>query len=243
MDWMSGYSMTGLAKQWVFDPFRFFVSNEFIELYMVHICGLIFDLSEGFLLLFDKTRPIGLFFGAMFHLMNSQMFHIGMFPWTMLATMPFFFRSDWPRRFSRAMPACFAYFLPHRDDPKVNVRFTERFENDNSVAEQRADECEERYFYIKKTFLIGLASFYVIVQLFLPWSHFITQVSFILAVISINISGMGSCFFLQFYIISIYVVQQSGLLFSLGVQCVDKWTLRVFMGYDGTLVEHTACSC
>ena len=178
MDWMSGYSMTGLAKQWVFDPFRFFVSNEFIELYMVHICGLIFDLSEGFLLLFDKTRPVGLFFGAMFHLMNSQMFHIGMFPWTMLATLPFFFRSDWPRRLSRAMPACFAYFLPLRDDPKVNARFTERSENENTVAEQRADECEQRFFYIKKTFLIGLASFYVIVQLFLPWSHFITQVRF-----------------------------------------------------------------
>jgi vitamin K-dependent gamma-carboxylase len=178
MDWMSGYSMTGLSKKWVFDPFRLFVSNEFIDLYMVHISGLIFDLSEGFLLLFDKTRPAGLFFGSMFHLMNSQMFHIGMFPWTMLATMPFFLRSDWPRRLSRAMPACFVYFLPLRDDPRVDVRFTERAENDNTVAEQRADECEERYVYIRKTFLIGLASAYVVVQLFLPWSHFITQVCF-----------------------------------------------------------------
>ena len=171
--------MTGLSKKWVFDPFRLFVSNEFIDLYMVHISGFIFDLSEGFLLLFDKTRPAGLFFGSMFHLMNSQMFHIGMFPWTMLATMPFFLRSDWPRRLSRAMPACFVYFLPLRDDPRVDVRFTERAENDNTVAEQRADECEERYVYIRKTFLIGLASAYVAMQLFLPWSHFITQVCFI----------------------------------------------------------------
>ncbi|XP_028416528.1 vitamin K-dependent gamma-carboxylase-like isoform X1 [Dendronephthya gigantea] len=176
MDWISGYSMTGLSKKWVFDPFRMFASDEFIELFMVHICGLMFDLSEGFLLLFDKTRPVGLFFGSMFHLMNSQMFHIGMFPWAMLATMPFFLRCDWPRRLSRAMPACFVYFLPLQDDPKGDARFTTgKLQNRNAVAEQPADECEERYVYIRKTFLIGLASCYVAVQLFLPWSHFITQ--------------------------------------------------------------------
>ncbi|XP_046860535.1 vitamin K-dependent gamma-carboxylase-like isoform X2 [Xenia sp. Carnegie-2017] len=169
MDWMSGYSMSGLAKQWVFDPFRLFVSDEFIELYMVHIIGLLFDLFEGFLLLFDKTRPVALFFGCMFHLMNSQMFHIGMFPWTMLATMPFFLRSDWPRRLSRAMPTCLSLFLPQRDDPKVNTKFT------NEKNPRRKQDCKDIYVSLRKYFLIGVASIYVIIQLFLPWSHFITQ--------------------------------------------------------------------
>lgn len=44
-----------------------------------------------------------------------------------------------------------------------------------------------------------------------------------------------------------YVFHQYGLfdfLFILpGVQCMDKWTLRVFMGYDDTFMEHTAYSC
>lgn len=175
MDWMSGYSMHGLSKQWVFDPFRFFVSDKFIELYMVHICGLILDLSEGFLLLFEKTRLVGVFFGSMFHLMNSQMFYIGMFAWTMLATMPLFFRSDWPRVLTRKTPACFSYFLPLQDDPKVETLFTENIEGGKKVKGQKLNSCDERYVFIRKSFLISVASLYVLVQLFLPWSHFITK--------------------------------------------------------------------
>lgn len=174
MDWMSGYSMSGLSKKWVFDPFKLFVSDDFIDLYMVHITGLIFDLSEGFLLLFDKTRPVGMFFGCMFHLMNSQMFYIGMFPWTMLATMPFFLRSDWPRRLSRAAPARFVNFLPSHEEPKVDARFTDSA--GGAVAKQRSDACQESYVYLRHWLLIGLAGAYVMVQLFLPWSHFISQV-------------------------------------------------------------------
>ena len=59
-DWISGYSMNGLSRKWIFDPFRMFLTNEQIDFYMVHICGLIFDLVQGFLLYFDKTRPIGM---------------------------------------------------------------------------------------------------------------------------------------------------------------------------------------
>lgn len=189
MDWMSGYSMSGLAKQWVFDPFRLFFSDEFIELYMVHIIGLLFDLFEGFLLLFDKTRPVALFFGCMFHLMNSQMFHIGMFPWTMLATMPFFLRSDWPRRLSRAMPSCLSLFLPQRDDPKVNTKFT------NEKNPRRKQDCKDIYVSLRKYFLIGVASIYVIIQLFLPWSHFITKVSMLIMMLTHFLNRNSSLLF------------------------------------------------
>lgn len=175
LDWISGYSMAGLSKQWVFDPFRFIVSNQFIELYMVHIAGLIFDLSEGFLLLFNRTRPFGVFFGCMFHLMNSQMFHIGMFAWTMIATMPFFFRCDWPRLLFRKMPRFMSFLLPLEDDPKVEKYFTETADSKQENGED-SECCEDVMAFIRKSFLVLLASFYVVIQIFLPWSHFITQV-------------------------------------------------------------------
>lgn len=176
LDWVSGYSMVGLSRKWVFDPFRFIVSDQFIDLYMVHICGLVFDLSEGFLLLFEKTRPVGLFFGSMFHLMNSQMFYIGMFPWTMLATMPFFFPSDWPRVLSRKLPPFLSFLLPLKDDPKVEKRFTEETSDPELDRKQEPKSKGNDFTFLRKSFLICLASLYVLIQLFLPWSHFITQV-------------------------------------------------------------------
>ena len=178
MDWMSGYSMVGLAHNWVFDPFRFLFSDEVIELYMVHICGLIFDLFEGFLLLFEKTRLFGLFFGCMFHIMNSQMFNIGMFPYTMLATMPIFFSPDWPRRLLLPkMPRVLSFILPTQEDPGINECFTAANKDSRRTHEgQNTGACVKRFVFLKKSFWICVAGLFVLIQLFLPWSHFITQV-------------------------------------------------------------------
>lgn len=57
--------------------FRLFLTEEQVSLFIVHLGGLIIDLSIGFFLLFDKTRPLAFVFGASFHLMNSQLFSIG----------------------------------------------------------------------------------------------------------------------------------------------------------------------
>lgn len=47
------------------------------SLLVVHWCGLLLDLSAGFLLFFDASRPIGFVFVSYFHCMNSQLFSIG----------------------------------------------------------------------------------------------------------------------------------------------------------------------
>ena len=59
---------------------RSLFTNEQIDLWIVHRAGLLIDLSLGYVLFFDKTRPLGVLFGGMFHLMNSQMFSIGKSP-------------------------------------------------------------------------------------------------------------------------------------------------------------------
>ncbi|XP_041347172.1 vitamin K-dependent gamma-carboxylase-like, partial [Gigantopelta aegis] len=76
-DWVTGYSMQFLSKHWVFDPFKFILTEDQIDMYIIHLGGLFIDLFLGFLLFFDKTRPLAFVMCSSFHLMNSQIFHIG----------------------------------------------------------------------------------------------------------------------------------------------------------------------
>lgn len=57
--------------------FRMILPVELVSLLVVHGCGLVLDLSAGYLLFFDVTRPYGIFFVSYFHCMNSQLFSIG----------------------------------------------------------------------------------------------------------------------------------------------------------------------
>lgn len=57
--------------------FRVILPVELINLLVVHGGGLILDLSAGYLLFFDATRPYGFLSVTYFHCMNSQLFSIG----------------------------------------------------------------------------------------------------------------------------------------------------------------------
>ena len=178
---MTGYSMTGLSRQWVFDPFRSFLDNEAIDLYLVHLGGLFFDLFEGFLLIFDKTRPIGIFFGAMFHGMNSQMFHIGMFPYTMLATLFLFCAYDWPKKLFSWMPTFMNMILPSKEEPQVSAHcvYQESVEGTANGKEQSSEQKpskKSKMATFKQKVFVLVTLFYIGVQLFLPYSHFVTKV-------------------------------------------------------------------
>lgn len=59
--------------------FRVILPVELVNLLVVHGGGLILDLTAGYLLFFDATRPYGFFFVSYFHCMNSQLFSIGEF--------------------------------------------------------------------------------------------------------------------------------------------------------------------
>lgn len=182
MDWMTGYSMSGLSRQWVFDPFRLFLDDEAIDLFLVHIGGLCFDLFEGFLLIFDKTRPIGIFFGAMFHGMNSQMFHIGMFPYAMLATLPLFCAYNWPKKLFACMPNFIVKILPSQEEPQANVHCVypdsdKILKNDQDLKKPKTSKKYQTptASHMASVFLVLV---YIGCQLFLPYSHFITKVCF-----------------------------------------------------------------
>ena len=55
--------------------------------YLMSWCGMLFDLSIGFLLLFKKTRHYAYFFVVVFHLLTAIFFpSIGMFPYIMITS-------------------------------------------------------------------------------------------------------------------------------------------------------------
>lgn len=56
---------------------RVILPVELVSLLVVHGGGLILDLTAGYLLFFDATRPVATFFVSYFHCMNSQLFEIG----------------------------------------------------------------------------------------------------------------------------------------------------------------------
>jgi len=60
--------------------------------------GLGFDLLVVPALLWRRTRPYAFVAAVGFHLANSQLFQIGVFPWFMIAATTLFLDPDWPER-------------------------------------------------------------------------------------------------------------------------------------------------
>ncbi|GAB0092614.1 Vitamin K-dependent gamma-carboxylase [Sergentomyia squamirostris] len=152
-EWLSGYAMTNLGYHWVFSPFRLIIGAEWTDLIIVHWFGFLFDLTIAFFLIWKRSRPLASLCAAAFHLMNSRLFTIGMFPWVCLVEMPIFYSVDWPRR------------ILHKEKPEKISR--DEREKKNQELEVRSSKKERR--------TTGWIIFYMILQFFLPYSHFITQ--------------------------------------------------------------------
>lgn len=63
--------------------------------------GLIFDLTVVPLLLWRRTRGFASVLCIVFHILNSILFSIHVFPWLMIFATTIFFEPDWPRRLCR----------------------------------------------------------------------------------------------------------------------------------------------
>ena len=63
--------------------------------------GLLIDLLAVPLLLWKRTKVIAFSIMALFHLMNSQLWEIGVFPWLMISGTLLYFSPGWPHRIIR----------------------------------------------------------------------------------------------------------------------------------------------
>ncbi|KOC64246.1 Vitamin K-dependent gamma-carboxylase [Habropoda laboriosa] len=163
-EWLSGYAMTNLSTHWVFSPFKLFLTTEQTDFFIVHWFGFIFDLTVGFWMLFDKTRIPAMIFCTAFHLMNSRLFSIGMFPYVCLATMPLFCSPDWPRSNEVDRET--------RENEENLIKARRSAINCKSIKDA---SCKSIKVTKKQKFVVSLLLFHVFLQFFLPYSHFITM--------------------------------------------------------------------
>lgn len=116
--------------------------------------GLIIDLFVVPALLWKPTRKIALAIAVTFHLWNSTMFQIGIFPWFMIVATTLYLPPDWPRRFVRAKVAD-----TQRSKPKGDVRDIPQ----PPTSEPRAG--------LEMTLL----AVWFAVQLLVPWRHLLYE--------------------------------------------------------------------
>lgn len=97
-DWLNGYPLS----DWIADESHVVIIGPYVhERWMglfLSYSGLILDLLFVPLLLWRKTRWLGLTFALAFNLMNDQMFSIGIFPWFMIVGTTLYMDPDWPKR-------------------------------------------------------------------------------------------------------------------------------------------------
>ncbi|KAK5646093.1 hypothetical protein RI129_004557 [Pyrocoelia pectoralis] len=151
MEWLFGYSMNDMGDHWVFQPFKLVLSTEQIDYIVIHLIGLIIDLTIGFWLLSPILRSYAMCFCTSFHFMNSRLFSIGMFPYVCIATTPIFCNDDWPENFQRK--------FKFRFSPTVSNKYKEK--NVKMNWKQHT---------VTKFLLL-----YCCVQFLLPYSHSITK--------------------------------------------------------------------
>lgn len=147
-DWLRGYPL----KDWLLGDLNFpIIGQYFTEHWMVMIMsysGLLLDLAVVPVLLFKRTRLIGFIAICLFHLMNVELFEIGIFPWFMIAATSLYFSPDWPRKLIQ----------------KIGFKGDETQETNDFTPNQK----------YQKVILYGLGIFFAI-QVFLPMRHLLIK--------------------------------------------------------------------
>ncbi|CAG9827187.1 unnamed protein product [Diabrotica balteata] len=162
MEWLDGYAMANLGEHWVFTPFSLVLHPEQIAYFIVHWFGFLLDLTIGFWMLIDVTRPVAFLFCASFHLMNSRLFGIGMFPYVCLATMPLFCEETWPKKIM-------SLFTNKNLDSSPSNNCLYQLKGKKGPSEYNTTITWQH------KLVVSLVLFHCGLQVFLPYSHFITK--------------------------------------------------------------------
>jgi vitamin K-dependent gamma-carboxylase len=143
-DWLRGQPVRlGLAERTDMPFVGQYFTDEWMVLFFVW-GGLLFDLLIVPALLWRRTRILAYVAALGFHLINSQMWQIGIFPWFMILASLMFFAPDWPRRILRTRRA------RPRDKP-----------------------CEDRPLSQRQQWIVGVLGIYMAIQLLVPFRHYL----------------------------------------------------------------------
>lgn len=143
-DWLRGYPL----QNWLLSDLDFPVIGQFFDqrwmVLVMSYSGLLLDLLIVPVLLFKRTRVFGFVIISLFHLMNDQLFSIGIFPWFMMFATSIFFSPSWPRKILAI--------------GKLDINSLEAYTIPKAA--------------VRKTILVGLSVF-ALVQITLPFRHLI----------------------------------------------------------------------
>ncbi len=133
--------------------------------YFVAYFGLVFDLTVPFFLIWRKTRPYAIVAAIVFHLANSQLFNIGVFPWLGVASLVVFLEPETPRNWLR--------FLRDRVLSKLVRRSSDSESSDSTqdITSSVGQLPEPTRFH--KATVVTMLTTIAVVQLALPWRHWL----------------------------------------------------------------------
>jgi len=97
-DWLQGEPLGQMLASQAVLPVLGPVLNDPSVALILAWAAMLFDLSVVPLLMWKRTRMIAYCGCIAFHLLNSVVFSIHVFPWFMLLATPIFFDTGWPRR-------------------------------------------------------------------------------------------------------------------------------------------------
>ncbi|WP_286756372.1 HTTM domain-containing protein [Roseivirga sp. UBA838] len=96
--WLNGdfiaMNFLGKRNRWLIGPW---LQKDWLQQLVIY-GGILFDACIVYLLLWKKTRKAAFVLAIVFNLFNSLVFHIGIFPYLMIALMVFFFEPETIRR-------------------------------------------------------------------------------------------------------------------------------------------------
>lgn len=128
-DWLSGEPQrTWLLHKAAYPLIGPIISQEWF-VWVVTFGGILVDFSLPFLLIFRPTFPFGVALAMSFHITNSILFKIGVFPWLMLATISLFPPANWPVTVSKKLALWLknpSFSLPSITTPAVTTELSLR---------------------------------------------------------------------------------------------------------------------
>jgi len=150
-DWLQGEPM----RKWLRNETDFPVIGQFFAepwaAWAFSYGGLILDLFIVPFLLWKKTRMPAFFAITLFHLMNAELFSIGIFPWFMIAATTIYFETNWFRKALNKL--------------KINNSFLPLKKNGQGYANTIV------FHLIKKQWFLWALGLYCLVQILLPFRH------------------------------------------------------------------------
>ncbi|MDQ3964950.1 MAG: HTTM domain-containing protein [Actinomycetota bacterium] len=179
-DWFQGEPMRGWMAQGTDFPLIGPLFTEEWMVYLISYGGLLFDLLVVPLLLWRRTRLIAFAFALGFHLMNSQLFTIGIFPWLAIAATMLFFPPSWPRRFVGFVRRSLRRG-PHRQEEVSESEHEEEEQQQTQgeatrAAVQRGEDVPSAAPTGLRThqwIIVSLLGVFLAVQLLMPLRHFL----------------------------------------------------------------------